>query len=193
VPRSSFAWAGVFSGHRNFRHWQLSLSHALGTKTLSTIRATAFPDLQLLSTPAKPRDSAVAGMFRGWPILVAFFATRVGPLNWAMPSRNNSVIPTEAKRSGGTLCFPAERKRPSCSSRRKAAPFTKGQSRRQRYRETGRFCHPERSNCFAQRSGCGVEGPLPAQIGRRASGNSPMLAPTNSLRQPTSRPVSVPA
>ena len=71
--------------------------------------------------------------------------------------------------------------------------FTKRQSPTQCYRETGRFCHPERSNCFAQRSGCGVEGPLPAQIGRRASGNSPMLAPTNSLRQPTSRSVSVPA
>jgi len=25
-------------------------------------------------------------------------------------------------------------------------------------------CHPERSNCFAQRSGCGVEGPLPTQF-----------------------------
>ena len=22
-------------------------------------------------------------------------------------------------------------------------------------------CHPERSNCFAKRSSCGVEGPLP--------------------------------
>ena len=56
-----------------------------------------------------------------------------------------------------------------------------------------KICRPERSNCFAQRSGCGVEGPLPAQIGRRASGNSPMLALTNSLRQPTSRSVSAPA
>jgi hypothetical protein len=50
---SSFAWAGVFSCHRNFRHCQLSLSHALGTKTLSAIRATALLDLHLLSTPAK--------------------------------------------------------------------------------------------------------------------------------------------
>ena len=34
----------------NFRHWQLSLSRALGTKTLSAIRTVAFLDLQLLST-----------------------------------------------------------------------------------------------------------------------------------------------
>ena len=53
----------MFSRHRIFRHRQLSLSHALGTQTLSTIRTTAFPDLQLLSTPAKVRDSAVAGCF----------------------------------------------------------------------------------------------------------------------------------
>ena len=34
--------------------------------------------------------------------------------------------------------------------------------------------------------------PQPAQIGRRPSGNSPMLALTNSLRQSTSRSVSAP-
>ena len=35
---------------------------------------------------------------------------------------------------------------------------------RQCYRwETGKTCHPVRSNRFAQRSGCGVEGPLPTQ------------------------------
>ena len=39
VPRSSFAWAGKFSCHRIFRPWQLRLSHALGTKALSGIRA----------------------------------------------------------------------------------------------------------------------------------------------------------
>jgi hypothetical protein len=35
-----------------FRHRQLSLSHVLGTKTLSAMRAAAFLDLQLLSRPA---------------------------------------------------------------------------------------------------------------------------------------------
>ena len=59
------------------------------------------------------------------------------------------------------------------SIRRKAASFTNGQSRRQCYRETGRFCHPERSNCFAQRSGCGVEGPLPAQMAAARQGILP--------------------
>src|SRR5580658_6981689 len=54
----------MFSRHRIYRHRQLSLSHALGTQTLSTIRATAFPDLQSLSTPAKPRDSGFARMLR---------------------------------------------------------------------------------------------------------------------------------
>jgi hypothetical protein len=54
----------MFSCHRTFRHRQLSLSHALGTKTLSAIRAAAFLDLQLLSTPAKLRYSAFARMFR---------------------------------------------------------------------------------------------------------------------------------
>ncbi len=139
----------------------------------------------------------------GWPILVASFATRVGPSICAMPSRNNFVIPDrseaitlssrpERSEVEGPCVFAPPRKRSSRSSRRKPASFTSGQSRRQCYRETGRICHPERSNCFAQRSGCGVEGPLPAQIGRRPSGNSPMLAPTNSLRQSTSRLVFVP-
>src|SRR5580704_707390 len=54
----------MFSCHRNSRHRQLSLSHALGTQTLSAIRAAAFLDLQLLSTPAKLWDSALARMFR---------------------------------------------------------------------------------------------------------------------------------
>ena len=61
---ASFAWAGVFSCHRNFRHWQPILSHALGTKTLSAIRAVALLDLQLLSTSAKLRDSAFPWMLR---------------------------------------------------------------------------------------------------------------------------------
>ena len=54
----------MFSRHRNFRHAPLGSSHALGTKTLSAIRATALLDLQLLSTPAKARDSPFARMLR---------------------------------------------------------------------------------------------------------------------------------
>jgi len=54
----------MFSCHRNFRHGRLSSSHALGTKTLSAIRATALLDLQLLSTPAKARDSPFVRMLR---------------------------------------------------------------------------------------------------------------------------------
>ena len=66
----------MFSCHRNFRHGRLSSSHALGTKTLSANRATALLDLQLLSTPAKARDSPFARMFRivtgtGAPVLRA--------------------------------------------------------------------------------------------------------------------------
>jgi len=37
VPRSSFAWAGVFTRHRNFRDGQLSSSDTLGIKTLSRL------------------------------------------------------------------------------------------------------------------------------------------------------------
>jgi hypothetical protein len=54
----------MFSCHRRFLHWQLSLPHALGTQTLSGIRTAAFLDLQLLSTPAKLCDSAFPWMFR---------------------------------------------------------------------------------------------------------------------------------
>ena len=51
------------------------------------------------------------------------------------------------------------------------------------------------SGATASRSGAVAESkdPYQLEIGRRASGNSPMLALTNSLRQPTSRSVSVPA
>jgi hypothetical protein len=51
----------MFTCHRKFRHWQLSWSHALGTQTLSAIRATAFLDFQLLSTPAKLRADSWKG------------------------------------------------------------------------------------------------------------------------------------
>src|ERR1700722_19856116 len=66
----------MFSCHRNFRHGRLSSSHALGAKTLSAIRAMALLDLQLLSTPAKARDSPFARMLRivtgtGAPVLRA--------------------------------------------------------------------------------------------------------------------------
>jgi hypothetical protein len=64
VPCSSFAWAGVFSCRRVFRHRQLSLSHPLGTQALSAIQAVALLDLQLLSTPAELHDSAFAWMLR---------------------------------------------------------------------------------------------------------------------------------
>ena len=57
-------------------------------------------------------DAIIAGLARfpiaGCPILnfVLFAKFRVGTLTRPhRPSRNNSVIPTEAKRSGGTLCF----------------------------------------------------------------------------------------
>jgi hypothetical protein len=112
------------------------------------------------------------------------------------PDRSEAItLSSRPQRSGveGPCVSAAQRKRSSCPSRRKAASFTSGQSRRQYYRDTGRSCHPERSNCFAQRSGCAVEGPRPAQIGRRPSANSPMLALTNSLRQSISASVSVPA
>ena len=45
VPRSSFAWAGMFSCHRNLSLRRLSLPDALGTETLSGIGAVVFPDL----------------------------------------------------------------------------------------------------------------------------------------------------
>ncbi len=35
VPPSSFAWAGMFSYHREFLHWQLNVPPCLGTQTLS--------------------------------------------------------------------------------------------------------------------------------------------------------------
>jgi hypothetical protein len=54
----------MFSCHRTFRLRQLSLSHALGTQTLSAVWAAAFLDLQLLSTPAELCYSALARLFR---------------------------------------------------------------------------------------------------------------------------------
>jgi hypothetical protein len=54
----------MFTRHRIFRHRQLSLSHALGTKTLSAIRPASLLDLQLLSTPAELRNYTFARMFR---------------------------------------------------------------------------------------------------------------------------------
>jgi hypothetical protein len=128
----------------------------------------------------------------GWPILVASFATRVGPSICAMPSRNNSPIPTGAQRSGGTLCFRTAAKTIILFKQAQASILHQWTVAETVLPRNRKICHPERSNCFAQRSGCGVEGPLPAQIGRRPSGNSPMLAPTNSLRQSTSRLVFVP-
>jgi hypothetical protein len=45
VPRSSFAWAGMFSCHRNLSLRGLSLLDAMGTQTLSGIGAVVFRDL----------------------------------------------------------------------------------------------------------------------------------------------------
>ena len=111
----------------------------------------------------------------------------------AMPSRNNFVIPTGAKRSGGTLCFRSAAKTSVLLKQAQGVILHQRTVAETALPRNQKICHPERSNCFAQRSGCGVEGPLPAQIRRRASGNSPMPALTNSLRQSTSRSVSVPA
>jgi hypothetical protein len=54
----------MFSCHGHLPHRQLSSSHALGTQTLSTIRAVALLDLQLLSPSAKLHDSAFPRMLR---------------------------------------------------------------------------------------------------------------------------------
>src|SRR5277367_1336131 len=61
-----------------------------------------------------------------WPILIAFFATRVGPWTCAMPSRNNSVIPTGAKRSGGTLRFHTAAQKRGGRARPKPPPHSSG-------------------------------------------------------------------
>ena len=55
----------------------------------------------------------------------------------------------------GPCVFAAARKRASCSSRRKATSFTSGLSRRQCYRETGRFVIL--SGATASRSGAVAE------------------------------------
>ena len=62
----------------------------------------------------------------------------------------------------GPCVFAAPRKRASCSSRRKSAPFTSGLSRRQCYRETGRFVIL--SGATASRSGAVAESKDPYRL-----------------------------
>ena len=48
VPRSSFAWAGMFIRHRLHQDQEIIFPHALGTEALPAIESITFPDFQLL-------------------------------------------------------------------------------------------------------------------------------------------------